>query len=80
MVCVMVNIYTRRLYIYTWVLKHQQNIHNKVNFFNFEQQELSSHFFKLKCNSIDYTDDTKILNCSGSNFYQVGLTTNHKFC
>ena len=34
MVCVMVNIYTRRLYIYTWVLKHQQNIHNKVNFFN----------------------------------------------
>tara|TARA_B100000035_G_scaffold58283_1_gene46576 strand:- start:1557 stop:3155 length:1599 start_codon:yes stop_codon:yes gene_type:complete len=35
--------------------------------------------------TIDYrtvsgSNDTKILNCSGSNFYQVGLTTNHKFC
>ena len=35
--------------------------------------------------TIDYrtvsgSNDTKILNCSGSDFYQVGLTTNHKLC
>jgi len=36
-------------------------------------------------NSITYvtvsgSNDTKILNCSGSNYWQVGLTTRHKFC
>jgi hypothetical protein len=35
--------------------------------------------------TIDYrtvsgSNDDKILNCSGSNYYQVGLTTNHKIC
>jgi hypothetical protein len=30
--------------------------------------------------TVSGSNDTKILNCSGSNYYQVGLTKKHKFC
>ena len=30
--------------------------------------------------TVSGSNDTKILNCSGSNYYQVGLTEKHNFC